>query len=424
MRSVNRLAVAACTVVVAAGSTFAAVALPTAVHAAGSATPPQFGTLSNFDVFNDTGQETHGFEIELDGISPSQVTYEFGAPYERYGNPTVTAIPSGTLVTYASAYDAGTNQWQTGTPLAPSTITPTMGHQCWTGGSATYVTDGCDHFGLGLSATPTNVTYNWLVADPAHGGQLVHASGSGVAIPAPSWNVTPAPPNAPNQQPVVQAVVNAPVIPSDPQLGDAIWVKVYMSESPSKADLGHLVTGDKEVPTSVETEWAILQSGAGGSLAQQLADQVQINPGDKSVVRRYEFYKYTGAYDPENHEALPVNDSAPVNSDVGNLIGNQMVAINLPGGAKADTTAPTAHLTTKSPGTTTATSLSVTFRATDRDSKAFTYYCSLDGAVPSLCSSGVTFSGLLPGAHKVVVYAADQANNASKPVTLRWTVKA
>ena len=28
-----------------------------------------FGTLSNFDVVNDTGQEAYGFEIELHGIS-------------------------------------------------------------------------------------------------------------------------------------------------------------------------------------------------------------------------------------------------------------------------------------------------------------------------------------------------------------------
>ena len=40
-----------------------------------------FGTLSNFDVFNDTGEETHGFEIELDGIAGTDVSFTFGAPY-------------------------------------------------------------------------------------------------------------------------------------------------------------------------------------------------------------------------------------------------------------------------------------------------------------------------------------------------------
>ncbi|MEI7479374.1 MAG: hypothetical protein WCK25_03595, partial [Actinomycetes bacterium] len=82
-------------------------------------TPPQFGTLSNFDVFNDTGETTHGFEIELDGINPSDITYQFGAPYERYGNPTVTAFAGGTKVTYASSYDAATSTWAAGTPACP-----------------------------------------------------------------------------------------------------------------------------------------------------------------------------------------------------------------------------------------------------------------------------------------------------------------
>ena len=398
------------------------VAVATMTGVSSGTASPQFGSLSNFDVFNDTGQVTHGFEIELDGISPSNVVYEFGAPYERYGNPTVTAIPAGTLVTYASSYDSSAKSWAAGTPLAPSPITPTMGHQCWTGGSANYATAGCEHFGLSLTASPTNVVYNWLVADPAHAGQLVAASGGGVSIPAPQWSVSPAPAGAVNQQPVVQAVVNAPPLDGEPQYGNAVWVKVYMSESVSKADLGHLVTGDKQVPKTVETDWAIIQTGAGGSVAQQLADQVQLNPKDNTILRRYEFYKYTGAYDAESHEALPVSDSSPAKSDIGNLIGNQMVALNLPGGAKADTTSPTAVMLTKSPGKTKATTLTISVKATDPDSKVFTYYCSLDKAIPKLCTTTTVLRGLSVAKHSFTAYAADQANNASKPVTLSWTV--
>ena len=46
-----------------------------------------YGTLDNFDAVNDIGVETHGFEIELEGISPADVAYFFGTPYERYGDP-------------------------------------------------------------------------------------------------------------------------------------------------------------------------------------------------------------------------------------------------------------------------------------------------------------------------------------------------
>ena len=423
MRKFRRLACVSAAAIMATGTVVYAADLQGSSRAAATSSPTQFGTLSNFDVFNDTGQETHGFEIELDGVSPSDVQYIFGAPYERYGDPVITAFSGGTMVTYASAYDPATQTWQVGTPTAPSVITPTMGHQCWTGGSATYLTDGCDHFGLGLGVNPTNVVYNWLVASPTQPGQLEHSAGGSVTVPAPTFNVTPAPAGAVNQQPVVQAVVNASDNPGDPQLGDAFWAKVYMSQSPSKADLGHLVTGDSQVPTQIETEWAILQPGAGGSLAQQLSNEFQINPNDNSVVQRYEYYQYTGAYDPENHEALPVNDSAPVASDVGNLIGNQMVALNLPGGPNADMSSPTVTIKTKAPKKPKkATSFKVNFKASDPDSKHFTYYCALDSAVPSPCVSGVTFSGLSGGQHSVQVYAADQANNASAPGTLTWSM--
>src|SRR4029077_15265300 len=49
-----------------------------------------FGALSNFDVLNDTGQDAHGFEIEMDGISSAQVLYYFSAT--RYGGPQIIPI--------------------------------------------------------------------------------------------------------------------------------------------------------------------------------------------------------------------------------------------------------------------------------------------------------------------------------------------
>lgn len=47
-----------------------------------------FGALSSFDVFNDTCQDCHGFEIELRDISRSDVYYTFGT-HNRYGDPKV-----------------------------------------------------------------------------------------------------------------------------------------------------------------------------------------------------------------------------------------------------------------------------------------------------------------------------------------------
>ena len=61
-------------------SIIATLALFALVNPAASQTPALFGTLSNFDVFNDTGQETHGFEIELDGITSRMFPSRLGAP--------------------------------------------------------------------------------------------------------------------------------------------------------------------------------------------------------------------------------------------------------------------------------------------------------------------------------------------------------
>src|SRR5258708_37219460 len=68
-----------------------------------------FGALTNFDVLNDTGQDTHGFEIELDGITRSQVLYTF--PATRYGGATVTAFTGGVYVRWQSAWDAAAQQF-------------------------------------------------------------------------------------------------------------------------------------------------------------------------------------------------------------------------------------------------------------------------------------------------------------------------
>jgi hypothetical protein len=59
-------------------------AWPGVASAAGIA----YGTVSNFDTVNDTGVECHGFEIELDDIHSSDITYTYD--YNHYGTPKIT----------------------------------------------------------------------------------------------------------------------------------------------------------------------------------------------------------------------------------------------------------------------------------------------------------------------------------------------
>ena len=319
-----------------------------------------FGTLSNFDVFNDTGTECHGFEIELDGISADKVVYTFGGTYERYGNPIVTNFAGGTFVRYESPWDAVNMKFTETTLLAPAVITPTNGHACWTGGSGIYATGGCEHFGMTLSAQPTNTVYRWLIADPLHPGNL-QPSGTKVTIPAPTWNVTP----QPAAPPIVQAII--PAVPAEvgQMFGDATWVKVFEKESPDPADLNHLVSEDPAVPESpaeVEMEWALVQTGPGALNELQIDRQALAD--SQSVTRRYEYYKYTGTYTVDG-DALCIdpNCAIPDPSELGNYIGAEIGAVNLNGVASTTTTTSTtttSSTTTLAPcGQVTAASLTL-----------------------------------------------------------------
>jgi uncharacterized protein (TIGR03437 family) len=291
-----------------------------------SQTQTLFGTLSNFDVFNDTGQETHGFEIELDGITSKDVSVTFGSPYQaRYGTPVLVDFAGGVYVRYQSPYDAA-RQVFTGTTPIPPAITPTAGHSCWIDGAPGYLTSGCEHFGIVLLTTPATTQYRWLIADPATPGALM-PFGASVSIPAPVWTVVPAPAGG---APMVQAALPPPKAPPA-QFGEAIWVKTYETESPDKVALNHLVTDDPAVPQNagqLETEWELSQSNPKKPDKAVLVHGKTLGKGNQSVIRRFELYKFTGTYDPQTHQALCSGGecTTPLPSEVGAYIGAQMGA--------------------------------------------------------------------------------------------------
>lgn len=342
------------------------------------AAPITYGSLSNFDVINDTGQACNGFEIELEGISPGDVVYTFGDTggpnpvlYIRYGKPTIlpNATGTGSIVRYASHYDAVSKQFTDATPAAVSPYPVTMGHQCWIyGDPAHYPGSGCEHFGVSLVKNPTKTTYRWLIGDNTTGTLKVAGTiGSPnipapVNVPAPIWNVSQNPPPSPGAPPipVVIAVVQAPPAPPLPpsgagQWGDAIWMKIYKTELPGPVELDDLVLGGNvanPVPNPdvdpPEIEWQLLQSPPIGKMGifEKSENGGEVQAGNEAVSRRYEFYKYTGQYDqdPDNlHEAfcdnpIEVAQQTPARcgtpdangvAGVGDLIGAQNAALNL-----------------------------------------------------------------------------------------------
>jgi len=277
------------------------------------------GDLNNFDTLNDTGQVCYGFEIEIDDVVSTDITYTFdwnhyGAPKIRQDN-TNPAHPK-VFIRYESTKDANGNWGANGsyTNTAIPTITPPAGHTC----TDTSVNEGCEHFGVGYYGTPSVIKYNWLV--DGGGGTLVY-SGSPVPVAAPTFVYTPPAGARPAQ---VVAAIPAPVVPNQvrvgKEFGEPSWVKVIKttSHNANRVALQDLISGDSDhdgladwqnkEPDEVEMEWHLLQvndSNPGKAGLDGGADDM--GDGSETVTRRYEFYRYGAAADTldgENGEAM------------------------------------------------------------------------------------------------------------------------
>lgn len=77
----------------------AAAALVIAMAGVASAGSSQIAALSNFDVYNQTGNACDGFEITLSGVATSDVYHTYNNPH--YGAPTVRDSGGDTIVTYS-----------------------------------------------------------------------------------------------------------------------------------------------------------------------------------------------------------------------------------------------------------------------------------------------------------------------------------
>ena len=278
------------------------------------------GDLNNFDTLNDTAQICYGFEIEIDGIHSTDITYTFD--WNHYGVPKIRedntdpANPK-VFVRYESTKDPNGNWGANGsfTNVASPTITPPQGHTC----TDTSVNLGCEHFGVGYYGVPAAIKYNWLIDGGAAG--LVYF-GTPVAVAAPTFVYTPPP--APGQVGAqVVAAIPAPVVPiaALKEFGDPSWVKVIktMSHNANPVALHDLISADSNgdgladwqnnEPDQVETEWYLLQVNNGANPAKAGLDGGADDMGDGSetVTRRYEFYRYgadPNTLDGETGEAM------------------------------------------------------------------------------------------------------------------------
>ena len=291
-----------------------------------------YGALSNFDISNDTGRVCHGFDIDLDGVSPDSVPYGFTAT--RYGTPTITATPTGTKIHWESPFDPATGRWQTRT--LQHTV-PWFSGQCYSWVPGTYEDGGCEHFGSWTTGNATKVTSRWLCEDESlPAGQLMPMNPP-TAVPYADYYVVP--PAQANNPPQLVAEVEAPEPAEAPELyGPAQWIRTYVMQLPRPLTVEELMADNPDaVPMNLnqlESDYQVIQdepaSGGGGNRRRK-RNSGNIDPTTRAVVRRIETLAYTGAYDPITNEAICLDGlcNAPDPSELGEIISVQMTAANV-----------------------------------------------------------------------------------------------
>ena len=119
------------------------------VAVATSADATIYGTMSNFDVFNETPYNAYGAELELEGVHPQEVVNTFPSHFDHR---TVTEYNNG--LTFGTRVDFSGYNFNPAGYMEPTVGTSTNGHAC-------VQTAGCEHFGFSLAAQPTATRYYW-----------------------------------------------------------------------------------------------------------------------------------------------------------------------------------------------------------------------------------------------------------------------
>jgi List-Bact-rpt repeat protein len=243
---------------------------------------------------------------------------------------------TGVYIRWAATYNPATQQFSQTTPqhFGPTTF---AWQDCYMGGAG-YATSGCEALSQGLRypVPPAAVaTGHWLVEDLQNPGTLI-PGGAAVDIPMiVNYSVAA---GATSTPPIVVAVPEPPEAPETPEVyGDAQWVKVYKTQitrEVTPGDLDNLNTIIPSDPTQIEVAWDILQASPpsnGNQKQKRTGTQGAIAPDTRSIVRRFETYKYLGAYDAVTHKAICADGTctAPSTGELGDFIGANNSAVNV-----------------------------------------------------------------------------------------------
>jgi hypothetical protein len=395
-----------------------------------------FGPLANFDVVNDTGKVAHGFEIEIHDIHKSNITSIFGDAnrwpgMERYGVPTVTEFTDATGFGVRIRYEDATKSTPSGTlPVSPS-------DSCWPYGAPNYGPNyPCDHFGVSTNVNTPNVRYSWLVeSSPGSSSTVLEAA----TVPNPNWVVVVPPPvnNVP-QPPVVNVVIRAPE-PVGAMFGEPRWVKVTATGAGYNVAVEDLVAENKvikDAQSNTQIEWQLLQTDPADPAAGQVdLSGVKPDAGFKSIVYRFEYYKYIGTRNAENQATVTQGDTFGANqmppaSELGDFIVANNAAVNLdgvappapplPGGAQAVPPVINAVFTDAKVGSSYTQSISVV-----PENAADVLTTTVTGLPNGLTFNGtsiVSGTPTLAGVYPVTIDVTDTTNNTNTKLTANLTV--
>ncbi len=316
------------------GVAMAALVLCAATPLAQAQTATIYGSLGNFDVVNNTGEDACGFQVEVEGVPYGHPIGYY--PAQRYGAPVIEDYTSasgatGRRITYRSQ-DCSTNKTA---PHAPGTP---FGGTCYMGYSATYATSGCEHFGVRYYWPTSTVTYRWLVRDPVTAGGYVPHDPP-IQIASPVYYVQPA--AVAGAAPVVVAAIPAPP-PPPARFGEPHWMKTYVRQLPREVTLDELITVNPLVvpmdAAQLETNWELLQADPPGDAGRRRGRGLSskgstLDPTTRTVVRRFETFAYTGPRDALTNEALCADlvCKVPAAGELGDFVSAQMAAVHVQG---------------------------------------------------------------------------------------------
>ena len=305
-----------------AASTILGVWAPSSAQASGI-----FGTLSNFDVYNETPEPSEGFEIELEDVHSSDIYRTFPAHFNIENIIDFSeGARTGVRIFYKDYYFKEFNGTE------HFSIDPTLNPQSTNGHFAVNRAD-IEHFGFSLrNSQPTATRTYWL--NKESDGSYTRLNADPLPIPVTKWSFAPNP--GVNGRPVIRAEVEVPepaeVIVQKP---DSIWMKVYKTELDREVDLMELMSAPLDDPNNIvpqdagelEIEWELLEGG------KMSAKEKEINEDGQAVIKRYEYFEYTGQYDDEHEPTSPYLDDDTLDpvvlGEVGNFIAANMEAVNL-----------------------------------------------------------------------------------------------